>query len=102
MPVIDMRATGARIRLLMQLRGLSVREVQEYLGMPYPQSIYHWFHGRNLPTPDHLYALSELLQVPVDLLLCGNRRYDPQAELFAARQRMRLDFYARRLQRTAA
>lgn len=72
-PTIDMKATGRRIRFLIRLRGLTVREVQEYLGLAWPHSIYHWFDGKNLPTLDNLYSLSCLLDVPVDLMLCGTR-----------------------------
>lgn len=69
-PIIDMHRTGKKIKQLMQVRGLTVREIQEYLGLAAPQSIYHWFDGRNLPTVDNLYALSKLFQVPVDSMLC--------------------------------
>ena len=72
-PTIDMKATGRRLRLLIRLRGLTVREVQEYLGLAWPHSIYHWFDGKNLPTLDNLYSLSGLLNVPIDLMLCGTR-----------------------------
>lgn len=57
-------------------RGLTVKDIQEYLELSTPQSIYHWFDGRNLPTLDNPYALSELFEVPLDLLVCGNREYD--------------------------
>lgn len=56
-------------------RGLTVKDIQEYLELSTPQSIYHWFDGRNLPTLDNPYALSELFEVPLDLLVCGNREY---------------------------
>lgn len=32
-----------------------------------------WTDGVNMPTIDNLYALSELLQVPIDAIVCGNR-----------------------------
>lgn len=73
-PTIDLERTGRRIRQVMLRKGLSVRDIQEYLGLVTPQSIYHWFSGRNMPTVDNLYALSELFEVPVDTLLCGNRK----------------------------
>ena len=73
-PTINVEGTGRRIRQIMQRKGLSVRDVQEYLGLVTPRSIYHWFIGRNMPTIDNLYALSELFEVPVDELLCGNRK----------------------------
>lgn len=72
---IDMEETGRRIRELVREKGLSVKDVQEALSLGTPQSIYHWFEGRNLPTVDNLYALSELLEMPIDFLLKGNRRY---------------------------
>ena len=72
-PHIDMYKTGQNMKNMMQRRGLTVRNLQEYLNLATPQSIYHWFEGRNLPTIDNLYALSALFHVPVDALICGNR-----------------------------
>jgi len=77
-PTIDVDRTGHRIRQVMLRKGFSVRDIQKYLGLVTPQSIYHWFSGRNMPTIDNLYALSELFEVPVDELLCGNRKLNYQ------------------------
>jgi len=74
-PVIDIVRTGQNIKRIMQSKGLSVKDVQEFLQLATPQSIYHWFDGRNLPTTDNLYALSELFQLTVDAMLVGNRKY---------------------------
>ena len=74
-PVIDIVRTGQNIKRIMQVKGLTVKDVQEFLELSTPQSIYHWFEGRNLPTIDNLYALSELFEVPIDYLACGNRKY---------------------------
>lgn len=73
-PIINVRGTGQRIRKIMEERGYTVSDVQEYLDLTTPQSIYHWFRGRNLPTIDNLYALSELFKVPIDEMVCGNRK----------------------------
>lgn len=75
-PVIDMARTGQNIKRIMRLRGLSVKDIQEFLELSTPQSIYHWFDGRNLPAIDNLYALSELFHMPVDALLIGNRKFE--------------------------
>ena len=32
---------------------------------------------QSMPTLDNLYALSDLLEVPMDMLVCGNRRFTP-------------------------
>lgn len=73
-PTINVLETGQRIRKIMEERGYTVGDVQEYLDLVTPQSIYHWFRGRNLPTIDNLYALSQLFQVPIDEMVSGNRK----------------------------
>ena len=57
------------LRRLRSEKGYSVADLQTYLGMEYPQAVYHWQAGRNLPSVDHLYAISRLLQVAVDDIL---------------------------------
>lgn len=71
--VIDMKKTGQNIRRLMIIKGLKVKNLQGHLGLSTPQSIYHWFDGRSLPTVDNLYALSDLFRVSIDSLIIGNR-----------------------------
>lgn len=73
-PVIDLSATGKNIIRLRQARGLSVRDVQAYFGFEEPQAIYKWQQGKSLPTVDNLYALSNLLEVPMnDILIPDNQ-----------------------------
>lgn len=59
-PVIDMKRTGQRLKLLGKEHNTSVRDIQEYLGLASVQSIYDWYHARTLPSLDHLLALSHL------------------------------------------
>lgn len=68
-PEIDMERTGRRIWQLCTINGYSVRELQKYMMISCPQSIYNWFHGKTLPSLDHLFALSMLLHVPMNWLL---------------------------------
>lgn len=72
-PIIDRKRTGIRLRRIMDERGLSVKDVQQYLELGSVQSVYHWLNGLSMPTIDNLYALSELFQMPIDDLVCGNR-----------------------------
>ena len=72
-PVIDKSATGINLRKIMDRRSITVKDVQRYLGLGSVQSIYHWLNGISMPTIDNLYALSELFQLTVDELVCGNR-----------------------------
>ncbi len=74
-PTIDMKATGMRIRRIMNQRKFTVKDVQKYLNLSSVQSIYHWLNGQSVPAVDNLYALSELFQIPVDAMIVGNRKY---------------------------
>ena len=65
-PVIDLRSTGARINELRRERGITVDELRVYLAMNNPNSIYKWFRGEVLPTLENMYALSVILEVPID------------------------------------
>lgn len=77
-PTIDKVKTGKQIRRLMNSLGLTVADVQKYMGLATQQAVYHWLNGRSLPSIDNVYALSELFKVPVDQIICGNREYQPE------------------------
>ena len=68
-PVIDLQATGAKSVRLRKAKGLSVRDLQQYFGFEEPQAIYKWQRGKCLPAVDNLYALSVLLEVPMNDIL---------------------------------
>lgn len=68
-PPIDLVATGENIRRLRIAHGQSVEELQRYLGLASPQTIYKWQRGAALPTVDHLYALSHKWNVPMEAIL---------------------------------
>lgn len=72
-PVINKRETGLNLRRIMDNRGLSAKDLQEYLGLGCVQSVYRWIDGINMPTIDNLYALSVLFQLPIDSIVRGNR-----------------------------
>ncbi len=68
-PVIDPVRTGENIKALRIEKGLSVRDLQEYFGFEEPQAIYRWQYGKTLPSVDNLYALSFILDVPMEQIL---------------------------------
>ena len=72
----------------MRLRGITVQDVKVHLSLGCVQSVYHWLDGQSLPTLDNLYALSDLLQVPMDMLVVGNRRYHPEKEIHSGEERL--------------
>jgi transcriptional regulator with XRE-family HTH domain len=88
MTTIDKAKTGQQIRLLMEKRGVTVRDVKNALSLACVQSVYHWLDGQSMPTLDNLYALSDLLKVPMDMLVYGNRRYDPNKNIPEGAERL--------------
>lgn len=65
-PVLDLDATGAKIKTLMKQRGITPRQMQLLLNFPYVQTIYNWFAGKNMPTIDNLVVLAQVLEVSMD------------------------------------
>ena len=47
---IDKVRTGQQIRLLMEKRGVTVRDVKNALSLACVQSVYHWLDGQSMPT----------------------------------------------------
>ena len=73
-PTIDLRETGINLQRIMDKRGITPKTIKEFLNLGSVQTIYNWCNGLNMPTVDNLYALSQLLQVPIDEIICGNRK----------------------------
>ena len=65
-PVLDLEATGAKIKTLMKQRGITPRQLQLILNFPYVQTVYNWFAGKNMPTLDNLVVLAKVLDVAMD------------------------------------
>lgn len=73
-PTINKVKTGLNLRRIIEEHGFTVKDIQQYLGLGSVQSVYHWLNGISMPTIDNLYALSELFQITIDDMVCGNRR----------------------------
>ena len=41
-PLINKRETGVNLRRIMDVRGITPKDVQEYLGLGCVQSVYRW------------------------------------------------------------
>ena len=99
-PIIDPIATGQNILSLRKKKGLTVRNLQEFFGFEEPQAIYRWQYGKTLPSVDNLYALSAILDVPMDRILVrapyGNsvqmekQQEFPAASLFSSQSMKKL------------
>lgn len=68
-PNIDMKQTGIRIKHIIESKGYTPAMIQEYLHLSCVQPIYRWYKGKILPSVDHLFTLSELLNVHMEDLL---------------------------------
>ena len=68
-PIVDLTGTGQNIVRLRKKNGLSVKDVQEALGLATPQAVYKWQRGDTLPTVDNLLVLSVLFGVSIDAIL---------------------------------
>ena len=82
-PVLDLAATGAKIKTVMKDKGITARELQIIMDFPYVQTIYNWFAGKNMPTIDNLVVLAKILAVPMDDLVVTSlveRVIDDEAE----------------------
>ena len=62
------------VRVLKENKVYNDKKSKEFLNLGSIQTIYNWCNGQNLPTVDHLYALSQLLQASIDEIICGNRK----------------------------
>ncbi len=71
-PVLDLKATGIKIKATMKQKGISPRQLQAIMDFPYVQTVYNWFSGKNMPTIDNLIVLSQILKVPMDSLVATN------------------------------
>ena len=65
-PVLDLEATGTKIKTIMKLKGVTPRQLQLIMDFPYVQTIYNWFAGKNMPTIDNLVVLAQILGVTMD------------------------------------
>ena len=73
MPVIDITATGMRIKDLRDRAGLTTRGISERLGFNSPTAVHKWIAGMSLPTVDNLVILADILGVGIEDILVIKR-----------------------------
>ena len=77
-----MEATGRRISQLRTEKGLSVKDIQQYMGFDAPQAVYKRQSGTALPSVDNLLALSTLLDIPMNANLVTMPPDEPEGSFF--------------------
>ena len=68
-PVLDLEATGTKIKTIMKQKGVTPRQLQLIMDFPYVQTVYNWFAGKNMPTLDNLVVLAQILDVTMDEII---------------------------------
>lgn len=104
-PNIDMKQTGIRLKSMLEAGGYTPRMIQEYLHLSCVQPVCRWYKGLILPSVDHLFMLSELLNVHMEDFLAkknaGPLLWD--AELYCSRSvQRRLAAYYKKISQKAA
>ena len=100
-PAINLKETGINLRRIMDKRGVSAKDIQEYLNLASVQSVYNWCNGINMPTIDNLYALSQLFQLPIDAIVRGNRKAIISEPIIMDARERRLWMYYRKIRELA-
>lgn len=65
MRVIDMKATGLNLYLLMKNSGKTMQDIEEACGLASKKSIYKWFNGDRLPSIDNIVILDDMFGIDV-------------------------------------
>lgn len=68
-PIIDIKRTGWNLKRICEDKKISAVELQNFLGLSCPQTVYRWFSGQAIPSVDNLFALGKLFKLPIDQLL---------------------------------
>ena len=68
-PVLDMEATGKRIRELRKARNISIPELRDRMQLESVQAIYKWERGASSPSLDNLILLSKYFETTIEDIL---------------------------------
>ena len=101
---IDMLETGKKMKNLLESAGYTPRMIQDYLHLSCVQPIYRWYKGLILPSVDHLFMLSQLLQIHMeDFLVKKNEiiAYDIEIQNPQAAQERLLSYRLKMYQQVA-
>lgn len=68
MKVVDMDATAKMLKTYMDIKGLTVKDVSAITNVS-RQVVYRWLNGMSMPSVDNLVILSDIFDVPIDVLI---------------------------------
>lgn len=64
--VVDLVATGAKIKDFRTKKGITATKLAEMLGLSGKISVHKWESGENAPTIDHLVVMSKIFNCKID------------------------------------
>lgn len=67
--MIDLVATGNRIKELMELNDVKVCDLQKACGFERPQAVYKWLSGKSLPSMENMVVIRIMLHTTIDDIL---------------------------------
>ena len=73
MPIVNMKATGAKIKAIMTAANMHVADIQEACGFNTPQAIFKWFRGDAMPTIDNMVIIADIFGVTVNDIIVIDR-----------------------------
>ena len=80
--MIDLVATGNRIKELMELNDVKVCDLQKACGFERPQAVYKWLSGKSLPSMDNMVIIRIILHTTIDdILVINTDEYDNEDNL---------------------
>ena len=80
--MIDLTATGNRIKELMVENKVSVSDLQKSCGFERPQAIYKWLSGKSLPSMDNMVIIRIIPHTTIDdILVINTDGYDNEDNL---------------------
>ena len=80
--MIDLTATGNRIKELMVENKVNVSDLQKACGFERPQAIYKWLSGKSLPSMDNMVIIRIILHTTIDdILVINTDGYDNEDNL---------------------
>jgi transcriptional regulator with XRE-family HTH domain len=73
MPIVNMRATGAKIKEIMHQNNMHVADIQDACGFNTPQAIFKWFRGDAMPTIDNMVIIADIFGVTINDIVVVDR-----------------------------
>ena len=66
MPVINIKATGTNIKVIMDNAGKTVKDIQMACGFATGNAVYKWIHGKCMPTIDNIVIIADVCGVTIN------------------------------------